>query len=115
MWTFCLGESVWNIYFLLYLISAVFILQKNINDIITVVSMQSCDAIERSNNSYIESIVEPSVSQNQKGIFAMWVWLERKSWKRVEAMEKKYTTAKSGICVYVWEKKIAVLKFIQSF
>ena len=39
----------------------------------TAVSMLSCGALERSNNSYIESIVEPCVSKNQKGIFAMWV------------------------------------------
>ena len=38
----------------------------------TVVSMLSC-ALERSSNSYVESIVEPCVSKNQKGIFAMWV------------------------------------------
>ena len=34
--------------------------------------MLSCGGLERSNNSYIESIVEPYVSKNQKGIFAMW-------------------------------------------
>ena len=32
-----------------------------------------CGALERSNNSYIDSIVEPCVSKNQKGIFAVWV------------------------------------------
>ena len=41
--------------------------------------MQSCVALERSNNSYMESIAEPCVSKNQKGIFPMWVGLERKS------------------------------------
>ena len=41
--------------------------------------MQSCVALERSNNSYMESIVEPCVSKNQEGIFPMWVGLERKS------------------------------------
>ena len=34
--------------------------------------MLSCGALERSNNPYIESIVESWVSKNQKGIFAMW-------------------------------------------
>ena len=35
--------------------------------------MLPCRALERGNNPYIESIVEPCVSKNQKGIFAMWV------------------------------------------
>ena len=39
----------------------------------TVLSMLSCGALERSSNSYIESIVEPCVYKNQKGIFAIWV------------------------------------------
>ena len=39
----------------------------------TVVSMLSCRALEKSNNPYTESLVEPCVSKNQKGIFAMWV------------------------------------------
>ena len=34
---------------------------------------------------YIVSIVGTCVSKNQKEVFAMWVWLGRKSWKRVEA------------------------------
>ena len=38
-----------------------------------VVSMLSCDALEKSNNPYVESIAEPCVSKNQKGIFAMWI------------------------------------------
>ena len=38
----------------------------------TIVSMLPCRALERGNNPYIESIVEPCVSKNQKGIFAMW-------------------------------------------
>ena len=67
--------------------------------------MQSCDAIERSNNSYIESIVEPSVSQNQKGIFAMWVWLERKSWNRAEAMSQKNIPQLKAEFVCMCERK----------
>ena len=35
--------------------------------------MLSCGDLERSNNSYIEPIVEPCVSENQKEIFGMWV------------------------------------------
>ena len=37
----------------------------------TVVSMLSCGALERSNNPYIESTVEPCVPKNQKGIFTV--------------------------------------------
>ena len=50
--------------------------------------MLYCGALQRSNNPYIESIVEPIFSKDQKEIFAMWVWLWRKSWKRTKAMEK---------------------------
>ena len=57
--------------------------------------MQSCVALERSNNSYMESIAEPCVSKNQKGIFPMWVGLERKSWKKVEAMERSIPELKA--------------------
>ena len=39
----------------------------------TVVSMLSCGALERSNNPYIESTVEPFVSKNQKGIVCVCV------------------------------------------
>ena len=39
----------------------------------TVVSILSCRALERSNNPYIESLVEPCVSKNQKEMYAMWV------------------------------------------
>ena len=38
-----------------------------------VLSMLSCGAFDGSNNPYIESIVEPCISKNQKEIFAMWV------------------------------------------
>ena len=37
-----------------------------INNLEAVVSMLSCGALERNNNPYIESIVEPCVSKNQK-------------------------------------------------
>ena len=50
--------------------------------------MLFCGGVERSNNPYIGSIVEPCVSKDQKEIFATWVLLGRKSWKRAEAMEK---------------------------
>ena len=69
-----------------------------------VVSMLSCDALEKSNNPYVESIVEPCVSKNQKAIFAMWIWLERKSGKRAEAMEKIMPELKAEFVVCVWER-----------
>ena len=43
---------------------------------------------ERSNNPYIERIVDHCASQNQKEILAMWVWLGRKSRKMAEAMKQ---------------------------
>ena len=61
--------------------------------------------LERSNNTYIESIMEPCVSKNQRGIFAMWVWLERKSSKRADPMEKSVPDLKvEFMCIYVREK-----------
>ena len=52
--------------------------------------------------------MEPCVSQNQKGIFAFWVWLERKSWKGAEAKEKNIPELKPEFaCVCVREKKIS--------
>ena len=47
--------------------------EEEINDLKTVKSMLSCGALKRSNNPYIESIVELCVSKNQKEIFAMLV------------------------------------------
>ena len=67
--------------------------------------MLSCGALERSNNSYIESIEQPCVSKNSKGIFAMLVWLERKSWKRVETIEKSIPELKAEfVCMCEREK-----------
>ena len=75
------------------------------------------DAFERSSNPHIASIVEPCVSQNQKQILAMWVWLRRKSWKRVEATEKVCMSWKQNLCVCVCgrEKKLTALKLLWSF
>ena len=36
------------------------------NDLETVVSMLACGALERNNNLYIKSIMEPCVSKNRK-------------------------------------------------
>ena len=41
-------------------------IEEKINNLETVASVLSCGALERSNNPYIESIVEPCVSKNQK-------------------------------------------------
>ena len=75
--------------------------------------MLSGGAPERSNNPYIESIVEPESknSKNQKEIFAMWVWLGRKPWKKAEAMKKSIHKLKA-IFVYLilWKKKINSLQ-----
>ena len=69
--------------------------------------MLYCGALQRSNNPYIESIVEPIFSKDQKEIFAMWVWLGRKSWKRTEAMEKSTHELKAEfVYLILWERKI---------
>ena len=48
-------------------------MEEKINNLETAGSVLSCGAFERSNNPYIESIVEPCVSKNQKEILTMWV------------------------------------------
>ena len=50
-----------------WLIFAVYIFtEEEINNLETVVSMLSCGALEKSNNGYIESLVEPCVPKNQE-------------------------------------------------
>ena len=72
----------------------------------TAVSMLSRGAFEKSNKSYIESILEAYVSKNQKGILTMWIWWERISWKNAEATEKSIHELKAEfVCVCVCEKK----------
>ena len=76
--------------------------------------MLSCGALGRSKNPYIESIMELCVSQNQKEILAIWIWLGRKSWKRAKGLRqwKNAFMNESRICVFryvcvcVWEKRI---------
>ena len=82
-----------------------FYTEEEISNLEAVVPMLSCGALERSNNPYIKSIVEPSVFKNQKEILGMWIWLERKSWRRTGVMVKKYPWAESGICACVKRKK----------
>ena len=71
----------------------------------TVVSMLPCGAPERSNNPYIESIVGPCFSNNQKEIFTVWFWFWRKSWKRLRQWKKASMSRKRNLCTYVLEKK----------
>ena len=76
--------------------------QRINNRLKTVVPVLSCGALERSNNSYIELKLEPRGFNNQKEIFAMWVWLGRKSWRRTEAIEKsihKFKVEFEYLCV----------------
>ena len=78
-----------------------------------VVSTLSCDALERSNDPYTESILEPCVSKNQKEIFAMWIWLGRKFWERAEAVWKSIPELKMEfVYLCAGEKKIAALKLL---
>ena len=62
--------------------------------------MLSCGALQRSNNIYIESIME-TVFLRIREILAMWVWLGRKSWKKAEAMEKSTMSWKQNLCLSV--------------
>ena len=93
--SFVLGTEC-EIYLSYYILFLQFLYYRRRNKQLreTVVSMLSSGALERSNTPYMESIVETCVSKNQRGIFAMWVWLERKSWRSAEA-----------ICVYVCERE----------
>ena len=72
--------------------------------------MLSCRALERSNNLFIESIVEFCVSKNQKRIFTVWAWLEWQSWKRAETIEKCIFELEAEF-VYV-RRKMTALKFM---
>ena len=75
----------------------------------TVVSMLSGGALERSNSPFIESIVEPCVSKNRKEIFAMWVWLGRKSSKRVRRWKNVSLSSRMrNLCTCVLERKIEI-------
>ena len=80
--------------------------EEEINNLKTVISMLSFGALERSNNSFIKTIVELCVSKNQKEMITMWVWLVRKSRKMAEAMKKVSLSWKRNLCMCVWEKNI---------
>ena len=86
----------------------------------TVVFLPSCGVLERSNSPFIESIVEHYVSKNQKEIFARWVWLGGKSWKRVRQWKKvSMSSRKRNLCTCVLERKkfeitLIILKYIRN-
>ena len=76
--------------------------QRRNNSLKTLLYMLSCGALEWSNNPYIESIVEPCVSKNEKGIFAMSTENPEKGlrqWKKVSL------TWKRNLCVCELEIK----------
>ena len=85
----CLGSWLWNIYLSWYNWFLQFLYYRRRNKWLreTFLSMVSCGALERSNNPYVDSTV--------KGIFVRWVWFERKSWKRAEAIEKRICEPKA--------------------
>ena len=70
-----------------------------------VVSKLSSGARERSNNPYIESILGPCFSKNQKKIFAAWVWFWRKTWKRLRQWKKVSMSRNRNLCNVVLERE----------
>ena len=63
-----------NISFFLLLIFAVLLYkEEEISDLQIIVSVLLCRAFERSNNPYLEAIVEPGACKDQKGILSMCV------------------------------------------
>ena len=67
-------------YLLVSLVFAVLIFtEEEIKDLETVVYMLISGALERSNNPYIESILESFAPKNLKEILTMWVRSSRKS------------------------------------
>ena len=66
--------AVCNMYFSLLLLFAVLLYtEEEISDLQSIVSMLLCRALERSNNPYLEPIMEPGVSKDQKEILSMCV------------------------------------------
>ena len=56
--------------------------EEEINHLETAVYMLFCGALERSNNPYIESILEPFAPKNLKETLTMCVRSRRKSWRK---------------------------------
>ena len=105
---FCLGWVKYVFLAISYFFSSC-ITEEEINDL-KQLYLYYLGALERSNNSYIESIVEPSVYKDKKEIFTMWLWLGKKSWKGTEAMKKSIHEIKvEFVYLCVREKKITVI------
>ena len=68
--------------------------------------MLSCAALERSNNSYIESIVKPCVSKNQKNLRHVGL-IGKEILKKVDAVESGKQKAEL-VYLCVREKKTAL-------
>ena len=67
-------RAVCNMYFSLLLLFAVLLYtEEEISDLQSIVSMLLCRALERSNNPYLEPIMEPGVSKDQKEFLSMCV------------------------------------------
>ena len=81
------------------------ITEEEIKDLEKLLNLCYLAVLLREVTILIELIVKPCVSKNQNEIFAMWVWLERKFWKRAEAMEKSIPELKMEfVCMCVREK-----------
>ena len=86
--------------------------EEEINDLETVVSMLFCGALERSNNLYIESIVEPFLRIKKRSSLCGFDWEENpekglRQWKRVPMSWKR------NLCIWYCEReKLAALKLL---
>ena len=60
-------------FFPLLIFEALLYTEEEISDLQSIVSMLLCCAFERSNNLYLEAIVEPDASKDQKEILSMCV------------------------------------------
>ena len=69
-----MGLSVKSIFLAITYFCNSFIIEEEINDLEKLLYLYDPVVLLRSNNPYIESIVEPCVSKNQKGVLAMGVW-----------------------------------------
>ena len=116
----------WNISFVITYFWSSYITEEEINTCEkkqnkTVVSMLSCGALGRSNNPYIESIVGPYFSKNQKEIYAVWVWFWRKPWKRLRQWKKVSMSRKRNLYTVVLDRKkncfeisVIILRYIRN-
>ena len=82
--------------------------------------MLFCGALERSNNSYIEPIVEPCASKNQKEIFRYVGLIGKEILKKVEAVKKSIHQQKAEL-LYLCARKtnsieitVIILRYIRN-